>query len=78
MVKYCLNTETGEVRPTDGGETDNQPLPINPRGNNVLDRQLALQQQTINNNENFGFRPVEVDFNALPIELRNTDILLSK
>ena len=44
----------------------------------ILDRQLALQQQTINNNENFGFRPVEVDFNALPIELRNTNILLSK
>ena len=83
-MKYCLNTETGVVRPNKGTITDDIPLPINPRGNannlnTVLERQLARQQATPKNNFNTGgFRSVDVDFNKLPRELRNSNRLISK
>lgn len=48
-MKYCLNTETGVVRPNTGDINDDLALAINPRGssnnvNTVLERQLARQQ----------------------------------
>merc|ERR1712038_1030840 len=77
LVKYCLNTETGLVRPTTGIINDDIPLAINPRGSsnsNVLERQLAREQARPSNNVNTGgFRSVDVDFNNLPRELRNSN-----
>ena len=69
MVKYCLNKETGLVRP---GEAETSPLPINPRGNtaNVLERQRARLPET--NEDIQGFKQIHVDFNELPLELRHS------
>ena len=84
-MKYCLNTETGVVSPDTGIIEDDIELAINPRGNsnsNVLERQLARQQavrpRPSNNFNTGGFRAVDVDFNKLPLELRNSNRLISK
>ena len=77
-----MNTETGVVSPDTGIIEDDIELAINPRGNsnsNVLERQLARQQPRPSNNFNTGgFRSVDVDFNKLPLELRNSNRLISK
>ena len=76
-----MNTETGLVGQQGAG--GDLALAINPRGsnNNVLERQLARQQARARPSDNFnsgGFRSVQVDFNSLPLELRNNNRLISK
>ena len=76
-----MNTETGVVGQQDTG--GDLALAINPRGsnNNVLERQLARQEASSRPSGNFnsgGFRSVQVDFNRLPLELRNNNRLISK